>query len=32
MMQNGEVETEALPRGVAAWSPERYCCMEQIVI
>jgi hypothetical protein len=27
-LQNGEVETEALPRGIPAWSPERYCCME----
>jgi hypothetical protein len=27
-MQNREVETETLPRGIAAWSPERYCCME----
>jgi hypothetical protein len=32
MMQNREVETKTLPRGIAAWSPERYCCTEQIVI
>jgi len=29
---NCEVETEVLPRGIAAWPPERYCCTEQIVI
>jgi hypothetical protein len=27
-MQNRAVETKTLPRGIAAWSPERYCCME----
>jgi hypothetical protein len=29
---NRAVETKTLPRGIAAWSPERYCCTEQIVI